>query len=452
MWQNYYKKALQLSGKIGPVFILFLVIAIFGSMKPETFFSFQNISNVIGQTVVVATAAIGMTFIIVSAGIDLSVGSIIALAGVYATMFMTGHSGLMYVAIALLIGLITGAVCGLVNGIMITKGRLAPFIVTLGMMEIVRGIALQSTGGMPISNLPGQFGYIGNGVYEITLSRHLDFAPDEIKNYKALANRFRSTDDSVAAFLRQSLTPDTVQKLDSWNPSTDVPEPLQSSIRNDLNKILRGGLIYAQDRFAKVSLSPDVIKRIEAKPQGDNLVHLNRKLLEEAYPSFIAKGDTLLFLPYSLWILLPLGLIAAFVLRYTVFGIQVYAVGSNEKTAQLCGVNVNRVKTLVYMIGGFTCGIAGILHSSRMNTGQPTEAAGKELEVIAAVVIGGGSLMGGEGTILGSIIGAFIIMFLRNGCNVVGVSPFVQRIVIGLIIIIAVYVDQLRRRTLTEKS
>ena len=86
-----------------------------------------------------------------------------------------------------------------------------------------------------------------------------------------------------------------------------------------------------------------------------------------------------------------------------------------------------------------------------MNTGQPTEASGKELEVIAAVVIGGGSLMGGEGTILGSVIGAFIIMFLRNGCNVVGVSPFVQRIVIGLIIIIAVYADQLRRRTLTEK-
>ncbi|MBZ0257779.1 ABC transporter permease, partial [bacterium] len=160
----------------------------------------------------------------------------------------------------------------------------------------------------------------------------------------------------------------------------------------------------------------------------------------------------LIIIPYSLFVLIAVGVIGTFILRKTVFGMQVYAVGSNENTARLCGVNVERVKLFVYMIGGLTAGIAGILHASRLNSGQPGEAIAMELEVIAAVVIGGGSLMGGEGTVLGAIIGAFIIKFLRNGCNLVGVSPYMQRIVIGLIIIIAVYVDQMRRKTATAKK
>ncbi|RJP31423.1 MAG: ABC transporter permease [Candidatus Omnitrophota bacterium] len=328
---------LWLSGKVGPLFALFVVLLIFGSISPDKFFSTLNLGNVVGQTAVIAIAAIGMTFVIISAGIDLSVGSLVALAGVYATMtmvkvaeMMPGHI-LIPIAAGIVVGLLTGALCGLINGAVITMGRLPPFIVTLGMLEILRGTALQSADGLPITRLPRGFSQIGNAMWTIPV------------------------------------------------------------------------------------------------------------------------GNTVIYLPYALLILIPLAILAWFLLKYTVFGMQVYAVGSNEQTARLCGVNVTKVKILVYIIGGITAGLAGILHASRLNSGQPSEAVGMELDIIAAVVVGGGSLMGGEGSILGSVVGALIIRFLRNGCVVVGVSPFVQRIIIGLIIIAAVFIDQLRRRKLSEE-
>jgi ribose transport system permease protein len=273
-------------------------VGIFGSLRPHEFLHPLNLANVAGQTAVIAVAAIGMTFVIVSAGIDLSVGSVIALSGVYATMVMSGlyaratgaspgwvtASILTGIPLGILVGLLTGLVCGLVNGGIITSGKLPPFIVTLGMLEIVRGLALWSANGLPVTNLPPGFTSIGNAVLTLPV------------------------------------------------------------------------------------------------------------------------GGFEVFIPYSLFILIPVALAGAFVLRYTVFGVQVYAVGSNENTARLCGVNVRLVKLMVYMIGGLLAGLAGILHASRLNTGQPSEAVGMELDVIAAVVVGGGSLMGGKGTILGSVI------------------------------------------------
>jgi ribose transport system permease protein len=338
-WPSVTRVVARLSGNIGPVFALVLVVAIFGALRPMEFLHPLNLANVAGQTAVIAVAAVGMTFVIVSAGIDLSVGSVIALTGVYATMVIAGlfakstgcspawvnASILIGIPLGIIVGLLTGLACGLLNGSIITFGKLPPFIVTLGMLEIVRGMALWSANGLPVTNLPPGFSSIGNAV--LTLS--------------------------FGAF--------------------DI------------------------------------------------------------------------FIPYSLFILVPVALAAGFVLKYTVFGVQVYAVGSNENTARLCGVNVRLVKLAVYMIGGLLAGLAGILHASRLNTGQPSEAIGMELDVIAAVVVGGASLMGGKGTILGSVIGAFIIRFLRNGCVIVGVSPFTQRILIGLIIIAAVLVDQWRR-------
>ncbi len=330
------KNILWLSGKIGPLIALIVVLGIFGSINPSQFLSPLNLGNVVGQTVVIAIAAIGMTFIIISAGIDLSVGSLVALAGVYATMAIvslpleTPFQIFLAITFGIFVGIVTGILCGLINGVVITYGKLPPFIVTLGMLEILRGTALQSAQGLPITGLPRAFGQIGNAMWTIPI------------------------------------------------------------------------------------------------------------------------GETVMYVPYSLVVLIPVALIAGFLLRYTVFGMQVFALGSNEQTARLCGVNVTRVKLFVYMIGGLTAGLAGILHASRLNTGQPSEAVGMELDVIAAVVVGGGSLMGGEGSILGSVVGALIIRFLRNGCVVVGVTPFVQRILIGLIIIAAVYVDQLRRRKLSQ--
>lgn len=304
--------------KLGPFLALIVVIAIFGILEPAKFFSIINIGNIINQTVVTAIAAIGMTYIIVSAGIDLSVGSVVAFTGVLSTMFIVWASPsmpvMLVIPLGVLVGILCGGLCGAFNGFVITKGKMPPFIVTLGMLEMMRGASYVVSGGLPVTNLPKMFSAMGN-------------------NYQ-----------------------------------------------------------------------------------------------------------------YSIVFLIVIAIILTFVLRKTVFGVQVYAVGSNENTARLCGVKVDRTKLFVYIIGGMTAGLAGVLQASRLSTGQPSTGIGFELDVIAAVVVGGGSLMGGEGTITGSIIGAFIIKILRNGCNLVGISPYVQRIIIGLIIIIAVFVDQLRRK------
>ncbi len=437
--------------KLGPVFALFIVIAIFGSLRPDLFFTFRNFSNVAGQTVVIAVAAIGMTFIIVSAGIDLSVGSLVALSGVYATMVMSTDYFAMGIFLGILAGIATGALCGFLNGLLITKGKLAPFIVTLGMMEIIRGVALHSAGGLPVTNIPDNFNKLGNAIMPITISKSYEFSPDEIK-FRNLTIRIKEGNDAVSLHIRDTLSPETLELLEQHRGFNEPDPELKKNLLQALNNYIKDGLIYDEERFSHVQLSDRMIERIQNPPDGKELIYLNRLLLEKAFPKLIDKGDITMLLPYSLFILIPLGLIAGFILKYTVFGIQVYAVGSNEQTARLCGVNVDKVKIFVYLLGGITAGIAGILHASRLNTGQPSEAIGMELEVIAAVVIGGGSLMGGEGTILGSVVGAFIIKFLRNGCNLIGVSSFVQRIVIGIIIIVAVYIDQLRRKALEKKT
>lgn len=337
---NYILKILKSLVPLIVILTIFTLIDIFvvSGFADMKFLTPGNIAQVIGQTVVIAIGAVGMTFIIVSAGIDLSVGSLVALAGVMSTWAIMavlnedGSNIMIAMTIGIFVGVMTGAIAGLINGSVINIGKLPPFIVTLGMMEIVRGFALQWANGVPITGLPSAFRALNNSGFTIDTGREF------------------------------------------------------------------------------------------------------------------------IIIPYSLFVLIVVGVFGTFILRKTVFGMQVYAVGSNENTARLCGVNVERVKLFVYMIGGLTAGIAGILHASRLNSGQPGEAIAMELEVIAAVVIGGGSLMGGEGTVLGAIIGAFIIKFLRNGCNLVGVSPYMQRIVIGLIIIIAVYVDQMRRKSTSAKK
>ena len=138
--------------------------------------------------------------------------------------------------------------------------------------------------------------------------------------------------------------------------------------------------------------------------------------------------------------------VVAVLLRYSIFGRYTFAIGSNESTARLCGVRVERMKMMIYTFGGFMAGLAGIMQFSRLTVGDPTVAVGRELDVIAAVVIGGGSLSGGEGSILGTLIGAFIMAFLRNGSNMTGIPNYVQEIIIGIIIIGAVAIDKLRHR------
>ena len=306
---------------LAPFFGLLLVIAIFSSI-PEVqgrFLRIGNFKSVSIQSVIVALGALGMTLIIISGGIDLSAASNIALSSVItAYVINAGYSPL----VGVLLGIMTGGFIGFANGSLITSLRLVPFIVTLGMLGIARGIAKWIAGN---------------------------------------------------------------QKIDT--PLTWVNELMAKSPR----------------------------------------------------PSWLLMAP-------GVWLMILLAIVMAIVLRYTVFGRHVFAIGSNEATARLCGIRTKRAKIIIYSISGLFCGLGGVMEFSRLTVGDPTVAVGLELDIIAAVVIGGGSLSGGEGSILGTMIGVFIMAFLRNGCTMMGWPNYIQEIIIGAIIVVAVSLDQIRHR------
>lgn len=309
----------RLAQLLGPFLGLAAVVALFGVVAPSGFLSLYNFKTVATQTVIVGLGAIGMTFVIVSGGIDLSVGSVIALASVVTAL--AARAGWAPVPAALA-GVAVGGFSGLVNGLAITRLRIVPFIVTLGTLGIARGFAKYLAGEQKV--------------------------------------------DAPAGWLAEMMS--------------KSPEP------------------------AWLFLSPGV------------------------------------------WLLFLLAGVAALALRRTVLGAWTFAIGSNEATARLCGVPVARTKVWIYTLGGLFAGLAGVLQFGRLTVGDPTTAMGKELDVIAAVVIGGASLSGGTGSILGSLIGAFLMSTLANGCNLTGVPNFVQEILIGAIIIAAVALDAARHR------
>lgn len=305
--------------RFAPLIGLVAVYGLFAAIGPDSFGSGRTLETIARQTAIVGTAALGMTLVIIAGGIDLSVGSIIALATVaIAASLQAGLSPLA----ASLIGVFTGALCGLVNGLIITRFRVVPFIVTLGTLLIVRGIA------------------------------------------KGLARE---------------------QKIDA-------------------------------------PLTP-LIDLLAALPRG-----------------------AWWLLPPGVWMLVLLALLTGGFLAYTRTGKHIVAIGSNENAARLCGVRVEAVKLLVYTLAGTAAGLAGLLQFSRLTVGDPTVAVGLELDVIAAVVIGGGSLSGGEGSVLGSVVGALIMTVIRAGCSQMGLPNWVQEIVTGAIIAIAVSVDRLRQK------
>jgi len=306
---------------LGPFIGLLLVIAIF-SLLPQVqdrFLRLGNIKSVATQSVIVALGALGMTFIIISGGIDLSAASNIALSScVVAFVVNAGLSPWLGVVL----GVLTGGLIGFINGTLITTLRLVPFIITLGMMGIARGAAKWMAGN---------------------------------------------------------------QKIDA--PITWVNELMARSPR----------------------------------------------------PSWLLMAP-------GVWLMIILAAATAVVLRTTVFGRHVFAIGSNEATARLCGIRTKLTKIVIYALAGLFCGLSGVMEFSRLTVGDPTVAVGLELDIIASVVIGGGSLNGGQGSILGSMIGVFIMSFLRNGCTMMGWPNYIQEIIIGLIIIVAVALDQLRYR------
>ncbi len=305
---------------LGPVLGLVLVIGFFALLSddPAQYLSGRNLRIVLAQTVIVALGAIGMTFIIISGGIDLAVGSTIALAGVVTAVGL--RDGWPPPA-AVLAGVAAGGLVGLANGVILTRLKVMPFIATLGMLGIARGLA------------------------------------------KWLADQ--QTVNAPATWVNQL--------------AVTVPTP------------------------------------------------------------------TWLLVAPGVWLTVALALVATVVLQQTVFGRRVFAIGSNEAAARACGVRTDRLKVWIYGLAGLLFGLSGVMQMSRLRQGDPTVAIGTELDVIAAVVIGGGSLAGGEGTIAGSLIGALVMAFLRNGSQQMGWPNYVQEIIIGGIIILAVALDRARR-------
>ena len=306
-FSHYGRQLGTLSGLLALIVVLWI-------LTPH-FLTVSNLLNVAQQATIIAIIAVGMTFVIITGGIDLSVGSVLAFAGV--VMASALQSGVP-LPVALPIGLGVGLLSGVINGLLITVGRLPPFIATLGMMSVARGAALMFTEGRPISGF---------------------------------SEGFRS----------------------------------------------------------------------------------------------IATGE-ILRIPAPVVIMIVVYLIAHFVLKRTKLGRYTYAIGGNEEAALLSGINVRLNKTMVYGIAGLLSGLAAILLTARLNSAQPIAGMNYELDAIAATVIGGTSLLGGEGTISGTLIGALIMAVLRNGLNLLSVSSFFQQVVIGSVIIFAVLIDMALKR------
>ncbi|WP_183030235.1 MULTISPECIES: ribose ABC transporter permease [Clostridia] len=298
--------------KLGPLLGLLLIAIVLGMMS-DSFFTLNNILNLLRQVSVNALIAFGMTFVILTAGIDLSVGSTLALGSALTAGLLAGG---MDPFLAICIGLLIGLMLGALNGLIIAKGKVAPFIATLATMTIFRGATLVYTDGKPITGLSDSFAF----------------------------------------------------------------------------EMIGKGYVFGIP-----------------------------------FPAII-----MLIVFFSLF----------FVLRSTVFGRKVYAIGGNEEAAKLSGIKAERVKIGVYSLTGMLAVLAGIIITSRLDSAQPTAGTMYELDAIAAVVIGGTSLSGGKGRIFGTLIGALIIGVIDNGLNLLNVSSFYQQIVKGLVILLAVLLDR----------
>ncbi|WP_151719406.1 ABC transporter permease [Gemmobacter serpentinus] len=305
-------------------FASLIVLVIGFSIASQRFFQIDNILSILQAASVNGVLAVGVTLIIITGGIDLSIGTMMTFCAVITGVVLTWMGAPLLVGV--LTAIATGAACGLLSGTLVTKARIPPFIATLGLMLVLKGLSLIVTGTKPIyfNDTPGY------------------------------------TEISTGSLV---------------------------------------GLVMPQ------------------------------------FP-----------LPNGVLVLFLVAAIVGWILTRTVLGRYTFALGSNEEAVRLSGVNTDRWKIAIYALAGAICGIAGLLISSRLNSAQPALGLGYELEAIAAVVIGGTSLSGGRGTILGTLIGALIMAVLTNGLRVLSVAPEWQTVVTGVIIIVAVYADQLRRR------
>jgi len=305
-------------------FAALIVLLIIFSLASPNFMTFDNVVGILLATAVNGVLALGVTFVIISGGIDLSIGTVMTFAAVMTGVLITSLQ--LPVLVGIIGGMLAGALCGLVNGVIIAKLKIPPFIATLGMLNVAKGLALVSSGLKPI--------YF-----------------------------------------------------------SDTPS---------FNAIAMGSL-----------------------------------------PGALVPGFNI---PNAVLIMFGAAIIASLILVKTILGRYTFALGSNEEATRLSGVNVNAWKIGVYALCGFFSGLAGVLIASRLNSAQPSLGQGYELDAIAAAVIGGTSLSGGEGSIMGTIIGAFIISTLTNGLRILSVPQEWQTVITGGIVILAVYLDIVRRR------
>ncbi len=302
------------------IFLAFVIICCFLSYANSQFLTVSNWSIIFTQVAINSLLAFGVTFVIITGGIDLSIGSIVAVAGVVAALLASQPN--LPLIFPIIGGLLAGFLFGFINGLIITKSKIAPFIVTLGIMTIGRGLALILSKGRPISNLSDSFNFIG------------------------------------------------------------------------------GGVVFG--------------------------------------------------VPFPILILIVVFIISYLLLKKTVFGRYVYAIGGNEQAAFASGINVTKIKMSVYALCGTLAGLAGILLTSRITTGQPNAGAGFELDAIAAAIIGGTSTSGGTGTIIGTLIGALLIGVINNGLDLLNVSSYYQQVIMGAIIIGAVLLDSWNQKKMAS--
>ena len=315
----------QLLERYGIIIVVAVMMIVLNFLQPEVFLSLRNLTNIFKQIATNSLLALGMFLVILTAGIDLSVGSVMALSMV--TLAVASAAGWPWF-VAVFISPLVGSLCGLVNGLGLTWLRLPhPFIMTLGMLNIARGLTNLVSGGAPVSGLPDTIRFLG---------------------------------------------------------------------------------------YARINLSGILGVR--------------------------------LYLPVSMLVLIVAYICVSIFLKKTSVGRHIYAVGGNPHAARVSGVNVDRVLVFVYMLCGFFAGLAGLLLVGRTGSGFPNAGLSAELDAIAAVIIGGASFFGGRGTVLGVFAGVFIMGLLRNGLNLMNVSVFWQQVLIGFVIILAVYIDVLRRR------
>jgi ribose transport system permease protein len=362
--------------KLGPFIGLLLVLILFSILRPHTFPRLANFQLILLQTAVVGTAALGMTLIIISGGIDLSVGSVVALATI---------------AVALLVNAGVPQILAVIGGTAIGMG--AGFV----------------TGNLIV----GQVGRVLAVVFAIGVS--------------AILNNYGFTPWIVwSAGAVVLIAGITVNELFLKNLEINKTLGLIPFIATlGMMTVLRGMAHWLGDNS-----TIDVLGKMWIKD-----------LLDTVQPK-----DSWQIFPIGVWLLIALAIAVGLMLRYTQFGRHIYAIGSNEQTARLCGVNVERTKLLVYVLGVGFAGIAGVLQFSYLKGGDSTTAPGMELNIIAAVVIGGASLSGGEGGVVGSVVGALLMNAVANGCTKMGWDTYVQEIVTGAIIVVASQADRLRHR------